>query len=402
MVILHENQRSSSLLGLSRPQFSPNSSKHDQRGPWSYHPSGEPTTKDKVMLPRSSEGEGSNWFWLTDWQVDYSDPRVDPTSGWQYARSFNEPDERWTPVAPTGGYGWVRRRRWVRVMKRRMDLARGRLIEEGQGAWQQRDYVQQAEDLVQNAIEESNNNNNKDTVNSPQQLTRELRVYEEAVQQLLSGMKSDSNQHRKHQATILVTAFTARIDALNTRITQLGAQLSTPVAPVHHNAELARELGFSKRNSDNNSAQEEFVQGADSSNDFDTNPWSRDSALPTSERIQATIASTTMALDLDFGSPAASPNLTLGQESGPRAYNWEPDVNVKECRRCARRFGLINRRHHCRRCGLVVCDKCSSSRTYLNPSDILQDPTGPFESLQVLASQHHRVCDKCYADLGRE
>lgn len=197
----------------------------------------------------------------------------------------------------------------------------------------------------------------------------------------------------------MVTAFTARIDALNTRIAQLGAQLSTPVAPVHHNAELARELGFSKRNSDNNSTQEEdgFVQSA---NDLDTNPWSRDSALPTSERIEATIASTTMALDMEFGggSSEASPD----QTSGPRAYNWEPDVNVKECRRCARRFGLINRRHHCRRCGLVVCDKCSSSRTYLNPSEILQDPTGPFESLQVLASQHHRVCDKCYADLGRE
>lgn len=199
----------------------------------------------------------------------------------------------------------------------------------------------------------------------------------------------------------MVTAFTARIDALNTRIAQLGAQLSTPVAPVHHNAELARELGFSKRNSsDNNSTQEEdgFVQSA---NDLDTNPWSRDSALPTSERIEATIASTTMALDMEFGgggSLEASPD----QNSGPRAYNWEPDVNVKECRRCARRFGLINRRHHCRRCGLVVCDKCSSSRTYLNPSEILQDPTGPFESLQVLASQHHRVCDKCYADLGRE
>lgn len=188
MVILHENQRSSSLLGLSRPQFSPNSSKHDPRGPWSRHPSGEPTTKDKVMLPRSSESEESKWFWLTDWQVDYSDPRVDPTSGWQYARSFNEPDDRWTPVAPTGGYGWVRRRRWVRVMKRRMDLARGRLIQEGQDTWQ-RDYVQQAEDLVQNAIEDSNNNKDAVTTNTPQELTRELRVYEEAVQQLLSGMK---------------------------------------------------------------------------------------------------------------------------------------------------------------------------------------------------------------------
>jgi hypothetical protein len=87
-------------------------------------------TKEMVTLPETTTNNHristlSNWFWLTDWQIDYSNPRVDPTSGWQYARSFEDEEALWTPVAPTSGYHWVRRRRWVRVMKRRMDLTKG-------------------------------------------------------------------------------------------------------------------------------------------------------------------------------------------------------------------------------------------------------------------------------------
>lgn len=201
MVILHENQRSTSLLGLSRPQFSASAlTKNDTRGPWSLHPSGIPSSKDQVKLPTNSGRGGgsnsSNWFWLTDWQIDYSDPRVDPTSGWQYARSFEDSDDAWTPVAPTSGYGWVRRRRWVRVMKRRMDLAKGshRGNEENATGPGQSDYLNQAEDLVQNLQQEAADDNdasdNDPTTRQLRQLTRELRVYEEAVQVLLAGIKS--------------------------------------------------------------------------------------------------------------------------------------------------------------------------------------------------------------------
>lgn len=214
MVIIHENQRSSSLLGLSRPQFSAaalTKREHEDRGPWSLHPFGIPTSKETVSLPQSTNSRvpgGSNWFWLTDWQIDYSDPRVDPTSGWQYARSFDDDDQAWTPVAPTSGYGWVRRRRWVRVMKRRMDLVKGNVREDDDDTHLpndatmdvelQKDYLEQAEELVQNA---KNDNHDATTTTAAtestdvatrtlRQLTTELRVYEEAVQMLLAGIKS--------------------------------------------------------------------------------------------------------------------------------------------------------------------------------------------------------------------
>lgn len=78
-------------------------------------------------------------------------PGVDAEEGWQYAHTFNDPEEQWTPGKPialerllsgTGivaaGFGsragpssssasirtqsWVRRRRWVRILRRRLDI----------------------------------------------------------------------------------------------------------------------------------------------------------------------------------------------------------------------------------------------------------------------------------------
>lgn len=79
---------------------------------------------------------------------------------------------------------------------------------------------------------------------------------------------------------------------------------------------------------------------------------------------------------------------------------WESDEQARSCRICERRFGLLVRRHHCRKCGQIICDKCSPWKVYLNSSDILQDPSGPLESLSTLASRPHRVCEQCYYQCG--
>lgn len=180
MVVIHENERSSSLLGLSKPHFSTAYlTKNDVRGPWSLSPSGKRSTKEEVVLPTHPQQQHSDWFWLTDWQIDYSDPRIDPTSGWQYSKSFDDPDHLWTPVTPTSGYGWVRRRIWVRVMKRRMDLLKGNHVG---GQQEQQDYLCQAEEIVQNSKLE-------EPASTIQQFTIELRALEEAVQLLRAGIK---------------------------------------------------------------------------------------------------------------------------------------------------------------------------------------------------------------------
>lgn len=95
------------------------------------------------------------WFWLSDWVrrvpprretsanaaltqiVDLTHQASSPVDGYSYATSFDAPPEEWTSEPPPelrlllegggGGLGlgrqkWVRRRRWVRVMRRRLDL----------------------------------------------------------------------------------------------------------------------------------------------------------------------------------------------------------------------------------------------------------------------------------------
>ncbi|XP_029638243.1 pleckstrin homology domain-containing family F member 2 isoform X1 [Octopus sinensis] len=60
---------------------------------------------------------------------------------------------------------------------------------------------------------------------------------------------------------------------------------------------------------------------------------------------------------------------------------WVPDSDASECMLCKKSvFSVINRRHHCRKCGIVVCNPCSSSKLLL-----------PQQS-----SKPQRVCNNCY------
>ncbi|ORY96888.1 hypothetical protein BCR43DRAFT_440430 [Syncephalastrum racemosum] len=74
---------------------------------------------------------------------------------------------------------------------------------------------------------------------------------------------------------------------------------------------------------------------------------------------------------------------------------WESDRQAAECRRCGRRFNFLVRRHHCRRCGQVVCDRCSSHRIHLPPEDIIQDPMVDPSHYPLIALHPQRVCDAC-------
>ncbi|KAI9251792.1 hypothetical protein BDA99DRAFT_411649, partial [Phascolomyces articulosus] len=80
---------------------------------------------------------------------------------------------------------------------------------------------------------------------------------------------------------------------------------------------------------------------------------------------------------------------------------WEPNEQAPDCRRCGKWFNLIVRRHHCRRCGLVVCDKCSNRVMLLPFSHIVVDPTVPLEQHYLVSLQPQRVCDGCFEELSR-
>ncbi|XP_072050566.1 FYVE, RhoGEF and PH domain-containing protein 4-like isoform X3 [Amphiura filiformis] len=77
----------------------------------------------------------------------------------------------------------------------------------------------------------------------------------------------------------------------------------------------------------------------------------------------------------------ASEELGEGRELGMRAPRWIKDEEVTMCMRCGTDFKAITRRrHHCRACGAVVCNKCSSYEAQL-----------PYDDNKM-----NRVCYKCY------
>jgi len=60
---------------------------------------------------------------------------------------------------------------------------------------------------------------------------------------------------------------------------------------------------------------------------------------------------------------------------------WQPDSAFKECFSCSAHFSLVNRRHHCRMCGLVYCTNCTSRKMPLP---------------KIGEHKDCRVCDECF------
>jgi hypothetical protein len=71
-------------------------------------------------------------------------------------------------------------------------------------------------------------------------------------------------------------------------------------------------------------------------------------------------------------------------ERGTVAPLWHPDATTSACSKCSKAFSLLNRRHHCRNCGHVVCDGCSNKRLLVEHVD---------------ARREVRVCAACYQTL---
>ncbi|XP_064198603.1 FYVE, RhoGEF and PH domain-containing protein 6 [Anguilla rostrata] len=75
-----------------------------------------------------------------------------------------------------------------------------------------------------------------------------------------------------------------------------------------------------------------------------------------------------------------------GAPLGAKAPIWIPDLRATMCMICTCEFTLTWRRHHCRACGKVVCQSCSSHKHYL----------------EYLKNQLARVCDHCFLKLQQK
>lgn len=102
------------------------------------------------------------------------------------------------------------------------------------------------------------------------------------------------------------------------------------------------------------------------------------------------------ALDFHIGSASVvsgtlTPNRSVSMESiggsfimpreAPDKSKWVKDIEAKHCMCCKRSvFTMLNRKHHCRRCGRVVCHSCSHKRLLIPKL---------YDNVMV------RVCDDC-------
>ncbi|AWP02146.1 putative pleckstrin -likey domain-containing family F member 1 [Scophthalmus maximus] len=66
------------------------------------------------------------------------------------------------------------------------------------------------------------------------------------------------------------------------------------------------------------------------------------------------------------------------------AVTWIPDQAAASCMRCSDKFTVTQRRHHCRKCGFVVCSSCSKMRAVVG---------------HIHPTKRMRVCGVCHQGL---
>ncbi|KAM4054805.1 FYVE zinc finger domain-containing protein [Hirsutella rhossiliensis] len=59
----------------------------------------------------------------------------------------------------------------------------------------------------------------------------------------------------------------------------------------------------------------------------------------------------------------------------PQTREWQPDAEVTYCPICHTQFNIFVRKHHCRKCGRVVCNSCSPHRIII-PHPYIVRPAG--------------------------
>ena len=74
------------------------------------------------------------------------------------------------------------------------------------------------------------------------------------------------------------------------------------------------------------------------------------------------------------------------------AARWKRDNEVNECEKCQKPFKVFLRRHHCRRCGGIFCETCSSWKVDLHVALAGEN------NKTVDNVKNARVCQKCYED----
>ncbi|KAL4264570.1 hypothetical protein AB1N83_004346 [Pleurotus pulmonarius] len=367
-----------------------------------------PSREDPWSLPKgghqdrsANDGSERSHFWLSDWTLDITHPGVDADEGWQYAHQFNDPDEQWTAEKPaplerllTGsasgpstpapnraGSGsrtpqtWVRRRRWVRVMRRRLDIpplpflepdglmydlnAEGTLVphvshssndfgDDGDGQElsalpasflsHSRDYVARARYLVGSQLPDPD-----PSLASAVEIRRAIATLERATTELRQGVLNDTDDERKTQAEVLLHALNRDLERRRLAAGANGLLIS------HEDDD------HDGHDDDGSSDEEEFHYPGVSPLDTLRSPSRSSNSTDYFNQPGASRMSTDLTPQLsqapDFRVPTheTPQKVLVPRWTAPTPHQvhaqWERDADVNECRACQRRFNFLNRRH---------------------------------------------------------
>ncbi|KAI3451398.1 hypothetical protein Pfo_008063 [Paulownia fortunei] len=110
--------------------------------------------------------------------------------------------------------------------------------------------------------------------------------------------------------------------------------------------------------------------------------WAKTTVDPEPRRIRLKSSSYTTNNILDTVTAASIQNLI--KPVNEEKDHWVPDEAVNKCTACGTDFSAFNRKHHCRNCGDIFCDKCTQGRIALTADE---------------HAQPVRVCDRCMAEV---
>lgn len=83
-----------------------------------------------------------------------------------------------------------------------------------------------------------------------------------------------------------------------------------------------------------------------------------------------------------------------------KIYKWIDDNIVSQCQNCNIVFTFIERKHHCRSCGRIFCQKCSSQYMDIPDEFALGEFSGTKDS-EKSRNKNSRVCQNCHKKINR-
>ncbi|RDB22638.1 hypothetical protein Hypma_010333 [Hypsizygus marmoreus] len=414
---------------------------------------------------RMHDGAERSYFWLSDWTLDVTHPGVDAEEGWQYAHFFSDPDDQWTAEKPpqlerllTGagvvGVGlpgsmsrsgsrsnsvssssshrapqtWVRRRRWVRIMRRRLDIpplpflepdgsmyhvdsdgtliryvedsASDRASGEGQELGSMpatflssaQDYVARSRYLVGTHSQSADPNAPISAIEA----RRAIAKLERATMELRQGILGDEDMERKTQAEVLLNAYSRELERRRLTAGTQGLLLSGDYDDLD-------------REDDDDDDDDEFHYPGSTAAEH-SRPASRSShTTEYSTRPGVSRAPTDLTPQLsqapDFRVPTheAPQKVLTPRWTSPTPHQlhpqWERDEAVNNCRDCQRRFNFLTRRHVGPAFTSPRIDQLMTLYSTAANADVYSVTVALIIETQASASSQ-RVCQMCFDEVN--